>query len=190
MQKIIIATCNAGKLNEFKQMLGDEFEVVGLKDENLVQTAEENGTTFEQNAFIKAEEIYKKTGANVLADDSGLCVYSLNGAPGVFSARYAGENATSSECNALLLKNLQGVTDRRAYFECCLAFISEKGERFCVFGKTEGEILTEPRGEGGFGYDSLFYSYDLKKSFGEASAAEKNAVSHRARALEAFAEKF
>ncbi len=190
MQKLIIATGNAGKLNEFRQMLGDKFEVVGLKEAGITQTAEETGETFEQNAFIKAEEIHKKSGENVLADDSGLCVYALNGAPGVFSARYAGENASAEECNALLLKNMQKVTDRRAYFECCLAFIGKNGRRFCVFGKTEGEILAEPKGEGGFGYDSLFYSYDLKKSFGEATADEKNAVSHRSRALKAFVENF
>lgn len=189
MEKLIIATGNAGKLKEFKQILSGKFEVLGLKDIGLTPTAEESGTTFEQNAFIKANEIYQKTGKNVLADDSGLCVHALKGAPGVYSARYAGEGASVAQCNAKLLKNLSGVTDRRAYFECCLAFISSSGERFCVFGKTEGEILTEPRGNGGFGYDPLFYSYDLKKSFGEADEAQKNLVSHRARALIALAKK-
>lgn len=187
MQKLIVATGNAGKLNEFKQILCGKFEVLGLKDVGLTLTAEESGATFEENAFIKAEEIFQKTGANVLADDSGLCVYALNGAPGVFSARYAGEGGGAQKCNELLLKNLSGVTDRRAYFECCLAFISAEGERFSVFGKTEGEILTEARGNGGFGYDPLFYSYDLKTSFGEATSARKNEVSHRARALSKLA---
>lgn len=189
MERLIIATGNAGKLKEFKQILSGKFEVLGLKDIGLTLAAEESGTTFEQNAFIKANEIYQKTGENVLADDSGLCVYALNGAPGVYSARYAGEGATPAQCNAKLIKNLSGVTDRRAYFECCLAFISSAGERFCVFGKTEGEILTEPHGNGGFGYDPLFYSYDLKKSFGEADEEQKNSVSHRARALFALAER-
>lgn len=183
MQKLIIATANAGKLKEFKDMLFDNFEVLGLKDVNYTPKCEENGKTFEENAFIKATEIYNLTGENVLADDSGLCVNALSGAPGIFSARYAGEHANAKQCNDLLLKNLNGVADRRAYFECCLALIKKSGEKISVFGKTYGEILTAPRGVEGFGYDPLFYSYDLKKSFGEATEQEKNAVSHRGRAI-------
>ncbi len=184
MQKLIIATGNAGKLKEFKDMLSGKFEVLGLKDVGYSPKCIENGKTFEENAFIKADEIYKITGENVLADDSGLCVNALFGAPGIYSARYAGENATAAQCNALLLKNLQGVADRSAYFECCLALIKKSGERLAVCGRTYGEILTEPLGTAGFGYDPLFYSLDLKKSFGVATEQEKNAVSHRGRALE------
>lgn len=189
MQKLIIATGNAGKLKEFKDMLSGKFEVLGLKDIGYLPRCEENGKTFEENAFIKADEIYKITSENVLADDSGLCVFALNGAPGVYSARYAGEHATADECNALLLKNLNGITDRRAYFECCLAFIRSNGERISAFGRTDGEILLKPQGTDGFGYDPLFYSNDLKKSFGIASEQEKNAVSHRGRALRELVKK-
>ena len=123
----------------------------------------------------------KATGLPALADDSGLCVEALGGAPGVRSARYSGGG--DAENRALLLKNLAGTADRRAHFACAVALVFPDGREVTAEGRTEGEILSEERGSNGFGYDPLFYSTDLKKSFAEADEAEKNAVSHRGRAL-------
>ena len=189
MEKLVIATGNAGKLKEMKEMLGDLFEVIGLKEAKASTTAEENGCTFAENALIKAEDIFKQTGENVLADDSGLCVEALGGEPGIYSARYAGENATQEQKNALLLKNLHGAQNRRAKFVCAVALILKNGQVIQAEGETDGEILQSENGNGGFGYDPLFYSYDLKKSFGDCSDEEKNSVSHRSRALKNLLEK-
>ena len=189
MDKLVIATGNAGKLKEMKEMLGDLFDVIGLKEAGATATAEENGSTFAENALIKAEDIFKQTGENVLADDSGLCVEALDGAPGIFSARYAGENATQAQKNALLLKNLQGAENRKAKFVCSVALILKNGRVIQADGETEGEILQSENGNGGFGYDPLFFSYDLKKSFGDCTDDEKNSVSHRSRALQNLLEK-
>lgn len=189
MDKLVIATGNAGKLKEMKEMLGDLFDVIGLKEAGATATAEENGSTFAENALIKAEDIFKQTGENVLADDSGLCVEALDGAPGIFSARYAGENATQAQKNALLLKNLQGAENRKAKFVCSVALILKNGRVIQAEGETEGEILQSENGNGGFGYDPLFFSYDLKKSFGDCTDDEKNSVSHRSRALQNLLEK-
>lgn len=189
MDKLVIATGNAGKLKEMKEMLGDLFDVIGLKEAGATATAEENGSTFAENALIKAEDIFKQTGENVLADDSGLCVEALGGAPGIYSARYAGENATQAQKNALLLKNLQGAENRKAKFVCSVALILKNGRVIQAEGETEGEILQSENGNGGFGYDPLFFSYDLKKSFGDCTDDEKNSVSHRSRALQNLLEK-
>lgn len=189
MDKLVIATGNAGKLKEMKEMLGDLFDVIGLKEAGATATAEENGSTFAENALIKAEDIFKQTGENVLADDSGLCVEALDGAPGIYSARYAGENATQAQKNALLLKNLQGAENRKAKFVCSVALILKNGRVIQADGETEGEILQSENGNGGFGYDPLFFSYDLKKSFGDCTDDEKNSVSHRSRALQNLLEK-
>ncbi len=178
--KIIIASNNQGKIKEFKELLGDRYEIFSMREVGLYDDIIENGTTFLQNATIKAEYVYKKTGITVIADDSGLCVESLNGEPGVFSARYAGENATMEDNKKLLLNNLQG-KDRKAYFTTCLVMLGDK--KIVAYGKTEGEILFKEEGTNGFGYDGLFYSYDLKKSFGIATEQEKNLVSHRSRAI-------
>ena len=189
MDKLVIATGNAGKLKEMKEMLGDLFDVIGLKEAGATATAEENGSTFAENALIKAEDIFKQTGENVLADDSGLCVEALGGAPGIYSARYAGENATQAQKNALLLKNLQGAENRKAKFVCSVALILKNGRVIQAEGETEGEILQSENGNGGFGYDPLFFSYDLKKSFGDCTDDEKNSLSHRSRALQNLLEK-
>ncbi len=186
MKKLIIASANKGKIKEFKQLLGDKFEVLSMADVNVVGEIEETGKTFEENATLKAKFVYEKTGIATLADDSGLVVPSLNGEPGVYSARYAGENATMEENKKLLLKNLEG-KNRYAYFTCCLVLYD--GEKQAFEGITEGEILMEEQGEKGFGYDSLFFSKDLNKSFGECEDIEKNQVSHRARALKKLCKK-
>lgn len=183
MEKLLIATGNAGKLREMKEILGDYFQVLGLNEYGVKSLAEETGSTFEENAYIKARDIFKRTGENVLADDSGLCVESLNGEPGIYSARYAGENATQAQKNELLLSRLARCDNRRAKFVCSVVLIRKDGRAFTATGETGGKILQKECGNGGFGYDPLFYSDDLQKSFGEASEEEKNAVSHRSRAL-------
>ena len=186
MEQLIIASANKGKIKEFQQLLGDKYQVLSMAEVGYQEDIQETGSTFEENATIKAKAVYEKTGFATLADDSGLCVPSLNGAPGIYSARYAGENATMAENKKLLLDNLNG-KDRYAYFTCCLVLYN--GEKSVFEGITEGEILTEEKGTNGFGYDSLFYSYDLGKSFAECTDQEKNLVSHRSRAIKKLVEK-
>ncbi|MBQ9485864.1 MAG: RdgB/HAM1 family non-canonical purine NTP pyrophosphatase [Clostridia bacterium] len=179
-KKILIASANAHKIKEIAQILPD-YEVLGYKTLADVEI-EETGTTFEENAVIKAKTVWQTLKIPALADDSGICVNALGGAPGVYSARYAGDGDDEHN-NDLLLKNLQGETDRSAKYVCCMAYCSEKGDVLCATGETKGRILCERVGKNGFGYDSIFYSEELDKPMGLASAAEKNSVSHRARAL-------
>lgn len=181
--KVIAATGNAHKLKEFREIF-PEWEIVSEKQAGFSGDVEETGTTFEENALIKARAVCKATGFAALADDSGICVDALGGAPGVYSARYSGGD--DADNRALLLKNLQDVKDRRAHFTSAIALVFPDGREVTALGQTDGEILFEERGTGGFGYDGLFYSYDLKKSFGEATDEEKNSVSHRGRALAAL----
>lgn len=176
-----MATSNKGKLKEFKEML-PEYEIVGYKTV-CDPVIEENGATFKENALIKARAVHALTGGNVLADDSGLAVKALGGAPGVHTARYAGENATDGENMDKLLSALGDATDRRAEFVCALVFIGENGEEIFSEGRTAGSITRERRGTNGFGYNPIFYSDELSKTFGEADEDEKNAISHRGRAL-------
>lgn len=191
MEKIVVATSNAKKCKEILEILTD-VSLLTLQDIGYTEEIEENGSTFLENAFIKARTIFKylKGEYTVLADDSGLCVYALNLAPSIYSARYSGVQGAEKDRanNALLLKNLQGAVDRRAYFETAIAVCHKNGKEFSATGRTHGEILKELHGENGFGYDPLFFSYDLQKSFAEATSAEKNAVSHRKRALEQIAQ--
>ena len=147
---------------------------------------EETGKTFAENAFIKASTVQKLTNMAALADDSGLEVDALGGAPGVYSARYAGEDQNDKNNIKKLLKNMEKEENRKASFTTVLCLCYPSGKVVYAEGKTNGEILREERGNNGFGYDPVFYSYDLKRSFGEASEEEKNAVSHRGRALKAL----
>ena len=186
MDKILIATGNKGKIAEFKRLLGDRFEIVGLPYGGYSGDVEENGTTFHENALIKAKDAFLHTGLPSLADDSGLCVSALDGRPGVFSARYLG-NVPQHEKNMSLIAELDGKTDRNAKFVCELVLYSGGGEVAHAVGEVKGEILFEEHGTGGFGYDSIFFCTELKKSFGEATEDEKNAVSHRGRACEKMA---
>ena len=179
--KMVVATGNANKLKEFSQLFTD-YEVISQKEMGFFEDVEETGETFAENALIKARAAAKALGVPALADDSGLCVVALGGSPGVYSARYSGGG--DKENRKKLLKELDGVSDRTAYFQCAIALVYPDGKELLAEGRTFGKILFEERGEGGFGYDSLFESDDLKKSFGEASAEEKNSVSHRHRALE------
>lgn len=189
--KLIVATNNAHKLKEIKSILGGEFEeILSLKEAGAELKAEENGSTFEENAIIKARGVGASSMA-VLADDSGLCVEVLGGAPGVKSARYASEgeeNADDASNRRKLLKEMEGKEERKAKFVCAVALLWGE-ELYTAEGETEGRILTDERGEKGFGYDSIFYSDELGKSFGEAEEEEKNGVSHRGRALKKLLEK-
>ena len=183
--KIVIATKNEGKVREFRKLLQPlGYEPVSLRDENIDAEINEDGDTFEENAHIKAREIYKLTGLPVIADDSGLEVEFLGGAPGIYSARYAGEGATDEEKNQKLLDEMQGVDTplRNAKFVCALYCILDDKKEYCVTGTLEGFIGEEPKGEHGFGYDPIFM-IDEDTSLAEVGEEEKNKISHRANAM-------
>lgn len=186
----VLASHNAHKLAEIRAILADEFDkVLSLKDVGVEVDIDETGTTFEQNAYIKAKAISDLLpGYAVVADDSGLCVPCLNGEPGVYSARYAGEVCDDHANNRLLLHNLHErektlPRDRNAYFVSAVVLLFPDGRYLSGEGRVDGTILDEYRGNGGFGYDPLFLCTELNKTFAEATADEKNSVSHRARAL-------
>lgn len=184
MQKdkvIVAASGNAGKIREISEILND-YRVISCKELGFTDDIEETGKTFYDNALIKAETVAKALNMPALADDSGLCVTALSGAPGVYSARYSGTGTDEGNVDKLL-KETENVSDRSAKFVSAVVVYYPDGKIVSAQGETFGEILRARRGNGGFGYDPVFYSYDLKKSFGEASAEEKDSVSHRARAL-------
>jgi len=189
--KIVLASRNKHKISEWQATLGkyiDGVEILSLDDVGIYGEIDEDGETFEENAFIKARAA-AESGYISIGEDSGLSVTALGGAPGVYSARYAGEHGNDKENNALLLKNLSGESDRSAKFVCCIACVLPSDPEHGVFfrGETHGVIIDEYRGEGGFGYDPLFYYEPLRKTFAELSAEEKNTVSHRGQAIELFA---
>jgi XTP/dITP diphosphohydrolase len=188
MKKLIVASNNDHKIKEIKEMLSKfPFEVLSLKEANINIDVEETGSTFMENADIKASEIFKIAKGNmVLADDSGLSVEALNGAPGVFSARFAGEHGDTKANNDKLLHLLDGIDEdqRRAKFICAMVLIVNKDEVVKVQGEAGGVITGEFRGEEGFGYDPLFFVPEYKKTFAQMSSEEKNAISHRGRALD------
>ena len=188
--RLVVASGNKGKLREIAEIFKD-FEVVSMQEAGFSGDVEETGKTFEENALIKARAVCRALKMPALADDSGLCVDALGGAPGVYSARFCGRHGDDAANTALLLEKLQGVSekDRGAYFESCVAVCFPDGREVTASGRTYGKILHTEEGCGGFGYDPLFFSDELGKSFGLASAAEKNAVSHRGKALAALAEK-
>ncbi len=186
-QRIVLASGNAHKIKEISDML-PEFEVVGYKDLGFDFEIEENGKTFYENALIKAKAVSDALNLPALADDSGICVDALNGEPGIYSARYAGDGVDAHN-NELLLKNMQGVENRSAKFVCCMVFYKPNGQIITATGETHGKIMDKCYGENGFGYDPLFFSDDLNKCLGIASAQEKNTISHRYRAISALREK-
>lgn len=189
--KIVLASRNRHKLKELQTLLGEsieDIEILSLDDVGLMEEIVEDGDTFEENALIKAQYA-ASSGYIGIGDDSGLTVDALNGAPGVFSARYAGEHGDDKANNQLLLKNLNDITDRKAQFVCSIAAVFPSGESFTVNGIVEGEILREPRGNGGFGYDPLFWVDIFDKTLAEVTAEEKNSVSHRGKAVRALAKK-
>ena len=189
--KIVLASRNRHKIEEWEATLGKYIqgvEILSLDDVGIYGDIEENGETFEDNAFIKASAAVK-SGYVSIGEDSGLSVNALHGEPGVYSARYAGDHGNDGANNALLLKKLEGESDRSAKFVCCIACaLPEDPEKGYFFrGETEGVIIDEYRGDGGFGYDPLFYYEPMGKTFAELTGEEKNAVSHRGKAIEAFA---
>ena len=185
--KIILATKNRGKIKDFEKLTdGMDIEVLSILDNIDFPDVVEDGKTFEENSAKKALEIAKYTGIVTVSDDSGLCVDILNGEPGIYSARYSGEDGNDEKNIEKLLKNLSDVekNDRKAHFVSVVSIAFPDGTVKSFRGKTQGEILFEKEGNNGFGYDPLFYSYDLGKSFGVATIEEKKNVSHRGRAFE------
>lgn len=199
MRRVIVATSNAHKSQELEELLNlPDFKLETMSEAGIKSDPVEDATTFLGNAQIKARAAYqicKEKGleACVLADDSGICVDVLNGEPGVYSARYAGEGAGQPAINAKLFKNLEGVPfeKRTSHFSCALVFIDEEGNETSVEGKVFGRVGFEPVGDGGFGYDPIFFpeEYNFEKSLGEISAEEKNKISHRSRAAAALRER-
>ncbi len=186
MITLVAATNNPHKIIEFREILGKNFDVKSLKDLGLKVEVEEDADSFYGNAYKKAKAVSDASGFAALADDSGLIVDALGGAPGVYSARYAGTDGDDEANRKKLLKEMAGVTDfgkRTARFHSSVVIVYPDGTSIAGAGDTEGKILFEEKGAGGFGYDCLFYSDDLGKSFGEATPEEKNSVSHRSRAL-------
>ena len=190
MSRLLVATTNAGKLTELRELLAPlGFELVGLADLPAIPEAVEDGATFAENARAKALHYARAAELDTLADDSGLEVLALNGAPGVRSARFAGEHATDVDNNALLLERLAGQTDRRARFVCALCLVERGVASLETQGVCAGRLLEAPRGQGGFGYDPLFVPDDApapERSFAELTRAEKQGLSHRGRALAAL----
>ena len=182
MRKIIFATNNAHKLSEVQAVLGDAFELITLRECGITEDIPETAPTLEGNALQKARYVYEKTGADCFADDTGLEVDALGGAPGVHSARYATDGHDFAANNRLLLKNLEGVENRSAHFRTVIALILD-GEEYLFEGSVEGVIATEESGCGGFGYDPLFVPSGEIITFAEMSAQAKNAISHRGRAV-------
>ena len=181
--ELLIATNNAHKVEEFKRLFaGLEIGVFSLKEKGISVEIEENGKTFAENAYIKAKTIYDLTKVPVIADDSGICVDALSGAPGVYSARYGGEGLDDKGRTALLLKNMEGVEDRSAHFACAICYIDALGNRHDFYGECQGTIGFSPKGENGFGYDPVFMVGE--KSFSELSGKEKDQISHRGKANE------
>lgn len=190
-KKIIFATGNEGKMREIKMIMADmDIEILSMKEAGISISVEENGGTFEENALIKARAVAACTDEIVMADDSGLEVDYLNGEPGVFSARYLGEDTPYSTKNADIIRRLEGVPDekRTARFVCAIAAVAPDGREFAVNGVIEGRIGYEERGAHGFGYDPIFYVPELGKTTAELPEEEKNKISHRGRALQLIKE--
>ena len=192
---IIVASNNSHKVEEMSALLAETgVTLITMKEAGLCVDIEENGTTFMENALIKARYVCNALGKPALADDSGLCVDVLGGEPGVYSARYAsvdGGNSSDEANNEKLLEKLKGISgnERTARFVSALALVFPDGREICATGICEGLITTEKRGDGGFGYDPLFFCPEFSKTFGEISAEEKNSISHRNRAVLQLREK-
>ncbi len=182
--KIIAATTNNGKVREFREILGElGYDVVSMKDCGIDVEVEETGKTFMENALIKARAVSMLCEYPVISDDSGLCVDALDGAPGIYSARFAGEEADDSDRNIKLLEIMKNEENRAAHYIAAVAMIFPDGTEITEEGRVDGEIMDHEEGDGGFGYDPLFMCTEIGKCFGLATPDEKNQVSHRARAL-------
>ncbi len=185
--KIIAATGNRGKIKEIKKIFSPlGFEVITQKEAGFDIDVEENGKSFKENALIKARAVSKLCNDYVISDDSGLCVDALGGRPGIYSARYAGADTPYPEKIECLLKELAPYEDKSAHFMTSVAFITPAGTEITADGAVYGHIIDTPKGENGFGYDPVFYSDELHKTFAEATLEEKNSISHRGRALRAL----
>ena len=186
-EKFVLATHNPGKLKEMSAILAElGIQVVGPDELGIDVEVEETGTTFAENAMLKARAICAASGLPAIADDSGLCVDALNGGPGVYSARYGGEGLDDRGRTMLLLQNMRGQTTRAAHFACAICCVFPSGDTLTAEGRCEGAIAFAPMGEGGFGYDPVFLVPEKAKTFSQLTAEEKNAISHRGKALEAF----
>lgn len=185
--KLVFATNNQNKLKEISEIIGNKFEILNLKDINCTDEIPENQLTIEGNASQKSFYIYKKYNVNCFADDTGLEVEALNNAPGVFSARYAGENATYNDNVEKLLTELKGVENRKAKFKTVISLVIE-GKEIQFEGIIKGKILTEKFGNSGFGYDPIFLPDGYQETFAEMSAEQKNEISHRGIAVKKLVE--
>jgi XTP/dITP diphosphohydrolase len=191
MMTLVIATRNPGKTAEIRDLLeGYPVNIKNLEDFGPLPPVEEDGDTFDDNAYKKASFISKVLGLPALADDSGLVVEALGGAPGVYSARYAGDNATDEQRCSKLLKEMKGKTNRKAAFECVISIAVPPGPALTYEARCEGLIAEKPIGDNGFGYDPVFYYPPLKKTFGQLMREEKGRVSHRGKALQELKEEF
>lgn len=191
LMTLVIATGNPGKTAEIRELLADfPITIKNLDDFGPIPPVVEDGGSFEENAYKKASFVSKVLGLPALADDSGLVVEALGGAPGVFSARYAGENATDEQRYTKLLEEMKGRTNRKAAFECVLSLAVPTGAALTYEARCEGIIAEKPAGENGFGYDPVFYYPPLKKTFAELTREEKSRVSHRGKALREFSAEF
>ena len=186
--KIILASNNKNKMREFRELLaGTDAEPISQRDAGCDFEVDETGTTFEENAFLKADAVLKATGCIAVADDSGLVVDALNGEPGIYSARYGfGHDASDADRNRYLLGKLGDEKNRRARFVCCVCCCLPDGNTITARGECEGEILDAPRGSNGFGYDPIFFDPLINKTAAQLSREEKNARSHRGNALRAL----
>lgn len=183
--ELVLASGNKGKLAEFQRLLdGLDVQIHSMKDYPEIGEIVEDGSTFAENALIKAKAVCKATGKPAMADDSGLAVDALNGEPGIYSARFAGEQRSDADNNAKVLQLMETVADadRTARFFCVIAIVLPDGREYTVEGTCEGTILHALRGEGGFGYDPLFYVESMNKTFAELTMEEKNRISHRGHA--------
>ena len=196
--KLIIASGNKGKLREIRAILGGKFdEILSMKEAGIDHETVEDGKTFMENAYKKAFEIAEISGCPALADDSGICVDALGGAPGIFSARFCGRHGDDDANNRLLVEKLKGEENRKAHYTCAIALVypsdfaddTRRGKAVFAEGYLHGEIVDEPRGDGGFGYDPYFYLSEYGCTAAELSAEEKNKISHRAEALRNLLEK-
>ena len=196
--KLVLATQNKNKVIEIKKLFEENnldkiYDIYSLKDLEVFDEVEEDGETLEENAYKKAKgyfDILKSKNLSnfmVIADDTGLFVEALNGAPGIYAARYAGENVTYLDNRLKLLKELKGVENRNAYFATAVCMVTDNDVKY-FHGKTSGRILKKNVGKNGFGYDAIFYSNELKKSFGVASTEAKGKISHRGKAISEFIE--
>lgn len=188
--KLIIASNNKHKIAEIKSILGEKFDtILSLSEANITHETVEDGTTFLENAIKKASEIAALSGTYALADDSGICAHALDNAPGIYSARFAGQHGDDKANNALLLEKLSDKTDRTAHYTCAMALVRPDGTVTTAEGYLYGTVIDTPRGEGGFGYDPLFIPEGESRTLAEMTDAEKNAISHRNRALTALLDK-